>query len=149
VSTTTRPSMAMATLRVLLWIMMIRPMVGLQSSLWQQRLPWIESVRASLPYWVFRSLDGCLLLAGFVVYGISFFTGERTATTVPSRVDSTISIQAPSEVRADHWIATAYGTTFGAGLLFFVVSFLALGVYPAIQLHETIVRTLLPMHKGL
>jgi cbb3-type cytochrome oxidase subunit 1 len=35
-----------------------------QGSLWQQRVPWIESVRASQPYWVFRSLDGCLLLAG-------------------------------------------------------------------------------------
>jgi cbb3-type cytochrome c oxidase subunit II len=112
-----------------------------QGSLWQQRLPWIESVRASQPYWVFRSLDGCLLLAGFVVYGIGFFTGERNGTTLPSTVDSTNSIQAPGKVRADHWIATAYGTTFGAGLLFFVISFLVLGVYPAIQLHETIMRT--------
>ena len=33
-----------------------------QASLWQQHLPWIESVRASQPYWVFRSVDGCLLL---------------------------------------------------------------------------------------
>ena len=112
-----------------------------QGSLWQQRIPWIESVRASQPYWVFRSLDGCLLLAGFIVYGISFFTGERNGATVPSSVDFANSIQAPSKVRADHWIATAYGATFGAGLLFFVISFLALGVYPAIQLHEKIVRT--------
>jgi cytochrome c oxidase cbb3-type subunit I/II len=110
-----------------------------QGSLWQQHVPWIESVRASRPYWVFRSFDGCLLLAGFIVYSVSFFTGERNGTPVPSRVDS--SIQQPTRTPADHWIATAYGATFGAGLLFFVISFVALGVYPAIRLHETIVRT--------
>ena len=110
-----------------------------QASLWQQHLPWIESVRASEPYWVFRSVDGCLLLAGFVVYGISFFTGELNQTgdvAVASHEH-----HAPSEQPGGMWVATAYGATFGAGLLFFVVSFLALGVYPGIRLHEKMVRT--------
>ncbi len=113
-----------------------------QASLWQQHLPWIDSVRASQPYWVFRSVDGCLLLAGFVVYGISFFTGElnRPAEVTVARPDP----RTPSERPAGMWIGTAYGATFGAGLLFFVVSFLALGVYPAIRLHERMVRTTPP-----
>jgi cytochrome c oxidase cbb3-type subunit I/II len=113
-----------------------------QASLWQQHLPWIESVRASQPYWVFRSVDGFLLLAGFVLYGISFFTGElnRPADIVVVHPDP----RTPSERPAGMWIATAYGATFGAGLLFFVVSFLALGVYPAIRLHERMVRTTPP-----
>jgi cbb3-type cytochrome c oxidase subunit III len=49
--------------------------------------------------------------------------------------------RAPSERRADFWTGTANGATFGAGVVFFVISFLALGVYPAIQMHEKIVRT--------
>jgi len=113
-----------------------------QGSLWQQHLPWIESVRASQPYWVFRSVDGCLLVAGFVVYALSFFTGElnppdEVVVTSPDH-------RAPSERPAGMWIGTAYGATFGAGLLFFVVSFLALGVYPAIRLHARIVKTTPP-----
>ena len=113
-----------------------------QASLWQQHLPWIESVRASQPYWVFRTVDGCLLLAGFVVYGVSFFTGELNR---PAEVAVTTSDpRTPSERPASLWIGTAYGATFGAGLLFFAVSFLALGVYPAIRLHERMVRTTPP-----
>jgi mono/diheme cytochrome c family protein len=113
-----------------------------QGSLWQQHLPWIESVRASQPYWVFRSVDGCLLLAGFVVYGISFFTGERNRPAEVAVISP--DHHAPSERPASMWIGTAYGATFGAGLLFFVVSFLALGVYPAIRLHARMVQTTPP-----
>jgi cytochrome c oxidase cbb3-type subunit I/II len=113
-----------------------------QASLWQQHLPWIESVRASQPYWVFRTVDGCLLLAGFVVYGVSFFTGElnHPAEVTVIRPDP----RTPRERPGGMWIGTAYGATFGAGLLFFVVSFLALGVYPAIRLHERMVQTTPP-----
>ncbi|MHB1020794.1 MAG: cbb3-type cytochrome c oxidase subunit I [Acidobacteriaceae bacterium] len=115
-----------------------------QASLWQQHLPWINSVRASQPYWVFRTVDGCILLAGFLVFGISFFVGDVNPYTKPSGEVFTHDIQAPSTYRADYWIGTAYGITFGAGLLFFVVSFVALGVYPAIALHKAIVRTTPP-----
>lgn len=117
-----------------------------QGSLWQQHVPWIESVRASRPYWIFRSLDGGLLLAGFITFGASFFIGEPNPEReqhIPINL-----IQSPSTARADYWIGTAYGATFGAGLVFFVVSFLALGVYPAIRLHESIVRTT-PPHANL
>ncbi|HEY4047882.1 MAG TPA: cbb3-type cytochrome c oxidase subunit I [Acidobacteriaceae bacterium] len=110
-----------------------------QADLWQQHLPWIESVRSSRPYWVFRTVDGCLLLAGFVVFGASFFTGELNHATEGPSTDQ--EYPAPSEKRADLWISTANGATFGAGLGFFVISFLALGVVPAIHLHERIART--------
>ena len=40
-----------------------------------------------------------------------------------------------------NWINTAYASTFGAGLLFFVVSFVALGVIPATLLHAEMART--------
>jgi cytochrome c oxidase cbb3-type subunit I/II len=117
-----------------------------QSSLWEQHVPWIESVRASHPYWVFRSLDGCLLLTGFIVFGLSFLIGEPHPTGRPSAPLN--PIPEPSKVRADYWISTAYGATFGAGLVFFVVSFLALGVYPDIELHAKIARST-PAHLNL
>jgi cytochrome c oxidase cbb3-type subunit I/II len=115
-----------------------------QGSLWQQHLPWIESVRASQPYWVFRTLAGVVLLAGFIVFGLSFFTGRHNECETSVQNLSANSLHSPSKVRADYWIATAYGATFGGGILFFVISFVALGVYPAIRLHATIVQTTPP-----
>ena len=112
-----------------------------QATLWQRHLPWIDSVRASRPYWVFRTVDGCLLIAGFAAFIGSFLLGERhgvPATPITFRAPLP---QAPGAARTDHWIATAYATTFGAGLLFFLISFTALGVFPALRLHRAIART--------
>ena len=95
-----------------------------QGSLWQQHLPWIDSVRASQPYWVFRTVDGCLLLAGFVVYGISFFTGERESTDRSGRDRCDASDHhAPSERPAEHvdrhglWRDLWCGTTVLCGFV--------------------------------
>lgn len=115
-----------------------------QASLWQQHLPWINSVRASRPYWIFRTADGCVLLAGFIVYGISFFVGIRNDTAAALVYGSGPDDRAPSERKADMWISTAYGATFGAGMLFFFISFIALGVYPAIHVHELIAKATPP-----
>ncbi|HUV69512.1 MAG TPA: cbb3-type cytochrome c oxidase subunit I [Terracidiphilus sp.] len=112
-----------------------------QASLWQQHLPWIDSVRASRPYWIVRTLDGCLLLTGFLTFGASFFVGKRHNAVEAAATSRGSSTHAPHNPRTDHWIATAYTATFGAGLLFFVVSFAALGVLPAYELHKSIVRT--------
>jgi len=114
-----------------------------QASLWQQHIPWMDSVRASRPYWVVRSADGFLLLAGFIAFGTSFFVG------VPSRAEGAATLPAEpthtqNSPRMDHWMSTAYSATFGAGLLFFFFSFAALGILPAIRLHEIISRTTPP-----
>lgn len=120
-----------------------------QASMWRQHVPWIDSVRASMPYWAFRSIDGGLLIVGFVVFAVSFFVGR------PESVETATSAVSPQHQsaatrRTDHWISTAYGITFGAGLLFFVVSFLALGVVPAMSLHEKIAQnTPAGAHMGL
>ena len=37
-----------------------------QGQLWQSDLPWMDSVRASAPFWWARSVSGFVLLAGFV-----------------------------------------------------------------------------------
>ncbi|GAC1526872.1 MAG: hypothetical protein NVS2B16_35030 [Chloroflexota bacterium] len=108
-----------------------------QASLWQQHLPWMESVRDSAPYWVARSVSGIVLIAGFVVFGLSFFTGERHAQG-EIVVEPVQFVGHSHSSRVVRWIQTAYATTFGAGIVFFVISFLALAVYPAIRLHEQI-----------
>ena len=121
-----------------------------QATLWQRHIPWIDSVRASQPYWVFRTLDGCLLIAGFAVFIGSFLLGERNgmpATAVTLRAPL---LQAPGASRTDRWIATAYAATFGAGVLFLFGSFTTLGVIPALRLHRAIARTMPPgIHSNL
>jgi len=108
-----------------------------QSSLWQAHLPWLESVRASRPYWMFRSLDGVLLVAGFATFAGSLLFGKIQQPDRAKLVDSTDTAEPLGHI----WINTAYATTFGAGLLFFVVSFVALGIVPAASLHAEIVRS--------
>lgn len=114
-----------------------------EASLWRQHLPWIESVRASQPYWVFRTVSGCILLGGFITFGLSFFVGPRNPEGELHVAMAEIP-QSPGSGRAHFWITTAYGTTFGAGIVFFVISFLALAVYPAIRLHTQMVQTTPP-----
>lgn len=115
-----------------------------QGDLWRQHVPWIESVRASRPYWIFRTVDGCLLLLGFAVFAGSFLVGERHNTTEHAQETALSTTLSLSGVSRDRWIATAYGATFGAGLLFFLASFTALAVLPAIRLRAVIARTTPP-----
>jgi cbb3-type cytochrome oxidase subunit 1/cbb3-type cytochrome oxidase cytochrome c subunit len=112
-----------------------------QASLWRQHLPWIESVRASAPYWAVRTASGVVLLAGFIAFGVSFFVGERHPEGELVVAQEQILPQSPGSGRAHLWITTAYATTFGAGIVFFVISFLALAVYPAFELHRQMART--------
>jgi cytochrome c oxidase cbb3-type subunit I/II len=108
-----------------------------QASLWQAHLPWLESVRASRPYWMFRSVDGVLLVAGFATFAGSLLFGpirQVHRAKIVDLADEGLPVRY-------NWINTAHATTFGAGLLFFVVSFVALGVIPATLLHAEIART--------
>jgi cbb3-type cytochrome oxidase subunit 1/cbb3-type cytochrome oxidase cytochrome c subunit len=110
-----------------------------QSSLWRGPLPWIESVRASQPYWVFRTAAGAVLLAGFAAFGASFLSGP--VNEARPAVRETLEDGQATAGRAAHWLNTAYAATFGAGMVFFVVSFVALGVLPGVRLHAEIART--------
>ena len=115
-----------------------------QGDLWRQHVLWIESVRASRPYWIFRTVDGCLLLLGFGVFAASFLVGERSSTIGNAQEAALSATLALTPVSRDRGIATAYGATFGAGLLFFLASFMALGVLPAIRLRAVIAGTTPP-----
>ncbi len=105
-----------------------------QARLWRGALPWIDSVRASAPYWIARTHAGALLLAGFVAFGASLFSGP-----VNDAAPSPVAPPVENPARVGLWLNTAYAATFGAGLLFFAVSFTALGILPAIRLHAEMV----------
>ena len=51
-----------------------------QAQLWQGDLPWLDSVRASAPFWWVRSVSGFVLLAGFlaVVAALTHRPGRRS-----------------------------------------------------------------------
>ena len=46
-----------------------------QGQLWQGDLPWMDSVRASAPFWWVRSVSGFVLLAGFLAVVAALTTG--------------------------------------------------------------------------
>jgi cbb3-type cytochrome oxidase subunit 1 len=53
-------------------------MAGLvQAGLWQSDVPWIESVRASQPYWLVRTLSAVPIGAGFLALLVGLTTGPR------------------------------------------------------------------------
>ncbi len=123
----------------LAWMVADLTAAGLvQASLWNTHLPWLESVRASMPYWLLRSIGGGLLLAGFVCFGASRFSGPAVAA--PESVPAALEVPDPLR-RAQYWIDTAYAATFGAGVFFFLLSFFALGILPAIHLRAEIAAT--------
>ncbi len=109
-----------------------------QGTLWQLHVPWMESVRASRPYWILRTLSGIILLAGFLAFGLSLLTGRENPEGFPGVTAETTREQMPRPHSGG--LTTVYAATFGAGVLFFVLSFLLLGVFPAIRLHAEIQR---------
>jgi cbb3-type cytochrome oxidase subunit 1 len=52
----------------------------IQGALWQSEAAWMDSVRASMPYWIFRSVAALPLLAGFAALGLAMLTGPLGQT---------------------------------------------------------------------
>ncbi|MEZ5492803.1 MAG: cbb3-type cytochrome c oxidase subunit I [Gammaproteobacteria bacterium] len=108
-----------------------------QGGLWLDGAPWLESVRASRPYWVFRSLSAVPVAAGFVMLFYGLLVGPRgagvSAAEVTRRalgpeqasVDTHSPMQDPSRaLRLSYIVASV------AGVAFFVFSVSLLGVLP-------------------
>ena len=55
-----------------------------QGQLWQSETPWIESVSASQPYWIARSLTALPILAGFGALCVAMLTGP-VGQAVPAK----------------------------------------------------------------
>lgn len=75
----------------------------LQARLWQADVPWIDSVRASRPYWIVRSLSAVPIGAAFLALLAGLMTGPRgggLAARDASRVAEPIDSVAPRMAQA-------------------------------------------------
>jgi len=114
-----------------------------QADLWQQAVPWLDSVRESRPYWMIRLISAVPVSAGFVVLVYGLMSGPRGVVVSPSMVAPE---QAPTNpVRAANQgtstLSMAYWVTAVAGIGFFLFSMLLLGLWPAKVLDEQIAQT--------
>lgn len=118
-----------------------------QGQLWQESTPWMESVRASRPYWVLRSLSALPITAGFVLLGWGLVGGKTDArdatpgqrglrTTAPSLPLASGPSQAHSRS-----LGFAYVVTGVAGIGFFVLSMLLLGLWPGRVIDQQIAQS--------
>ncbi len=113
-----------------------------QGQLWHGELPWMDSVRASAPYWWVRSVSGFMILAGFLAVVATLTTGTDVAV-VPAQVpieDTDQQDDAAEEVAGFRWLKNAYVLTAGAGFGLFVLSFVVLGLWPNRTLDEQVAR---------
>lgn len=125
----------------MLWMVIDLSIAGvIQAQLWQNGLPWLESVRASRQYWVLRTWSAVPLIAGFVLLFVSFFTGKLTENADIDRASDEVFIASatPPPKAAHPWLRMAYLSTFAAGFGLFVFSFALLGIAPGLALAQQI-----------
>jgi len=113
-----------------------------QGQLWQSEAPWVESVSASRPSWITRSLAGLPVLAGFGALCLAMLTGpvgqEVPSTAAPGTSadgEALASDQVLQEIAGSHhralpWLKSAYVLTGVAGFGCFLFSFVVLAVWP-------------------
>jgi len=127
-------------LTVGIWLMVIDLSVAglVQGGAWQSGAPWLESLRESQPYWVFRTLTAIPITAGFIALFAGLMTGARGAgadavaqnrqRVAAARVAPVLiegSVDAPARV-----LGMSYVVASVAGVLFFVFSVSLLGEMP-------------------
>ena len=114
-----------------------------QGQLWQGDLPWMDSVRASAPFWWVRSVSGVVVLAGFLAVVASMTTGPLVVPAPGREADAGSGQQddAEEEVAGFRWLKNAYVLVAGAGVGLFAFSFVVLGLWPNRDLRDQIART--------
>jgi cbb3-type cytochrome oxidase subunit 1/mono/diheme cytochrome c family protein len=122
-----------------------------QAQLWNGDLPWMDSVRASAPFWWVRSGSGFVIAAGFLAVVAALTSGPVVAGAIaPAHL---LTAGASREHDAEEngagfrWLKNAYVLTGGAGLGLFAFSFVVLGTWPNRTLDEQIARTQ-PIHSA-
>ncbi len=108
-----------------------------QGDLWLGGAPWLESVQASQPYWVLRSLSAIPIALGFVVLLFGLCSGLRGAGAAAAEA-ARLPREADREPAAGHGrmqdparaVRMSYIVASVAGVAFFVFSVSLLGVLP-------------------
>jgi cytochrome c oxidase cbb3-type subunit I/II len=108
-----------------------------EARLWLEGAPWLESVRAATPYWFVRSASAVPIAAGFLAVLVGLTTGPRGAGAAAiagaraAAADGQVAPQlAPDGARPMRGLGMAYVVAGVAGLAFFGLSVLLLGVWP-------------------
>jgi len=129
-----------------IWLMVLDLTLAgfVQGALWQDAAPWIDSVRASAPYWAVRSLSAIPVTLGFglLFYGL---LSSRTASATDQAVSTSGNEQNQSDTTAKGAIGSiglspalrmSYVAAFVCGIGFFVLSVSILGVIPLQSLQD-------------
>ncbi|MCB1649142.1 MAG: cbb3-type cytochrome c oxidase subunit I [Pseudomonadales bacterium] len=132
---------AYGLLTVGIWLMVIDLTIAgiVQGQLWDAGTPWLESLRASHPYWVMRSLTAIPVAAGFIVLFAGLVTGPRgegvkhIGTAQPEQ--ATAQLQ-PEAAHASRGLKMSYITACAAGIVFFALSVSLLGLLPRQMLED-------------
>jgi cbb3-type cytochrome oxidase subunit 1/mono/diheme cytochrome c family protein len=113
-----------------------------EARLWQDGAPWLESVRASRPYWIVRTLSALPIAGGFVLLLTGLMTGPRGAgaAAIDRSHPATVVAPRPALGRglADGALTAgsgrvlfmSYAVAAVAGITFFAMSVSLLGVWP-------------------
>ena len=114
-----------------------------QGRLWQSGAPWLESVQASRPYWMVRTLAAVPVAGGFIALLAGLTTGPRGGglTAVEDSVGAEPVERDFAATRAGggrfvvsastgRAVRMAYLVASVAGVLFFVMSVTLLGIWP-------------------
>jgi cbb3-type cytochrome oxidase subunit 1/cbb3-type cytochrome oxidase cytochrome c subunit len=108
----------------------------IEARLWLAGAPWLESVRAAMPYWILRSVSGVPIAAGFIAVTIGLTTGARGAGArllaerrAPAAEPVAPRLASPAAGGARP-LVMAYVVAGVAGLVFFGLSVALLGIWP-------------------
>ena len=122
----------------------------IQAQLWQQAVPWLESVQASKPYWMIRILSSIPVAGGFIILVYGLFSGPRgagaasfhaLAAEATLKQTQTMQHAIGQPTQSAPVLAMAYLVTAIAGIGFFALSMVLLGLWPGKVLDEQIALT--------
>lgn len=105
-----------------------------QGQLWQTGAPWVDSLRASQPYWLVRSLSAIPISAGFVLLLLGLVTGSDSVAETNTGAAKQTEAKAILNNKVGNSISPALRNSYlvaaVAGVGFFVLSVTLLGVLP-------------------
>lgn len=113
----------------------------IQARLWLGGAPWLESVQASKPYWIIRSLSAIPIVAGFGALFYGLHSGSVGAGSQVRQSDSAsqpVSEVHPRFTSSGRVLRMSYVVATVAGVAFFVFSVVLLGVLPGRVLDQQI-----------
>jgi cytochrome c oxidase cbb3-type subunit I/II len=108
-----------------------------QGEAWASGLPWITSVQLSRIYWIGRVAAGTVVIAGLASIALALTTGHlRVRDAAPlaiAKVQEDFEVPPLPENHAGvhRRLGMLFATIFAASVVFFGLSFVALGVLPA------------------